>query len=90
MNPSQVLKVITKINNKINNDQTYLTLKTNGFDCSVEFLSFRIWCSSDDNRKFDDNKNDYESLETFLKRTMKDTIQYLFNELAFPKEKGQD
>ena len=47
-----------------------LYFRTDGFGELVEFLGERIWCSEDDERNYDEEKDDFEPIEDFLRRTI--------------------
>jgi hypothetical protein len=43
-----------------------LILSTDGLTLQVEFLGMSIWNSEEDEREFNEEKNEYESLELFM------------------------
>jgi len=52
-----------------------LTLNTDGESIVIEFLDcFRLWFSDEDNREFYDHMNDYQPLETYLRKEAQEII----------------
>ena len=55
-------------------DEIYLEIHTNGFCIVVKFLGEQIWSSENEDRNFDDDANEWEPLEPFLRKKCKDLI----------------
>ena len=52
-----------------------LELQTDGFAINITFMgSFRLWCDDDEEREFDEIKNEYEPLEPYLRRKTQEMI----------------
>ena len=52
-----------------------LEFYSDGNDFCIEFLGVQIWNSEDDEREYDDDKDDYvESIKAYVYRTMVETI----------------
>jgi len=47
-----------------------LVLNTDGMSVGVDFLGVRIWDDNTDSREFLEDRNDYEPLEPFLRKTI--------------------
>ena len=62
----------------------HFELQTSG-DCSIiNFCGYPLWNSEDDEREWLENKNDYESLEDYLLRALKnyrDNISNIISEM---------
>jgi hypothetical protein len=56
-----------------------LRISTDGYCINVTFLGECIWSSEDDDRKFDDDKNEFEHFDEFFKNKI--------NELASARGK---
>jgi hypothetical protein len=74
--------VISKINeesyDKFEGSEFFtLSYTSDGKNIKIEFLGESIWESYDDARDFDEDKNEYEPLETFLKREINKMIDSL-------------
>lgn len=50
----------------IDDNGDLLTFSGDGTNLIIEYLGFKIWNSNDDQRKFDEQKNDYEPMEPYL------------------------
>ena len=73
-------KIILEINQSINEmaslhnsllqtffeENSPVTINTNGYECIISFLNFPIWYSNEDERPFDENKNEYMPLKEWL------------------------
>lgn len=63
-----------EISEKINDDKIlyeydlYFEYRTTGFIDIVYFCNIQMWNSEDDERKYDEEKDEYEPLEDFLRR----------------------
>ena len=72
----EAIEVVYKLNPDLSDDQLetfgynplWFELHTNGDCVAIEFLGYPIWSSENDEREYLDDKDDYESLEDFLRR----------------------
>lgn len=81
---TEAIEAVTKINEEIY-EQTEekngicffdgLEFSTNGFSMGIEFLGDQIWCDEDDERKYDEDKDEYEPLEGFLRRQIAEVLK---------------
>lgn len=76
MNNIEVLEIVEKINNKLNNGPDYvLTYESDGYSCLIKFLGINFWNSEEDIREI--IGDDYEPLEKYLIRELTDFINGL-------------
>lgn len=68
-------------NNQIQSIDQF-THVTDGFYDLIKFGDTILWCSDDDERLFDEVKNEYEPIEPFIKRVFNNHIEAL-NKLKF-------
>ena len=72
----EVIEIVDKLNPELSDDmlETFgynpfgFELHTNGDCVAIEFLGYPIWSSENDEREYDDEKDDYKPLEEFLRR----------------------
>jgi len=79
---NEVLEAVRKLNEEIMEDNEggteyccFWVLETNGIDIIINFLGQGMWRSDEDERDFDESKNEYEPLEPFLRRESKKISQ---------------
>lgn len=52
-----------------------LEFMSNGENCTIEYMGIQIWNSEDDQREYDDEKDDYvESIQSYVKKEMKNIL----------------
>ena len=68
----QALAAVSAINDDMDQEsdsQFHLVeLRTTGYAILVQWLGRTVWSSEDDERAFDEERNEYEPLEPFLRR----------------------
>jgi hypothetical protein len=62
-----------------------MMVETNGTQTIITFMGVRLWYSDEDEREYDESKEDYEPLLGFLERRVKEEIEF-FSRLLKPKE----
>jgi hypothetical protein len=50
---------------------------TNGLASAIEFMGINIWCSENDEREYDEEKDDYEPMMAFIRRQVKTFVMEL-------------
>lgn len=55
-----------KVRNAAENYGNFLDFSTDGYATAVTFMGLQIWCSEDDDRKYDEEKGEYEPMEAYL------------------------
>ncbi|HDZ25766.1 hypothetical protein LCGC14_1796160 [marine sediment metagenome] len=82
----EALKAIGSINQEIYDffeekySETFpiLELQTDGFYIIINFMgNYRLWFSEEDEREFDEDKNDYEPFEPYLRRETQKIIDQI-------------
>lgn len=76
---NEILKAVEEINDEINEqlfetDEIKLSVYTDGNGHCVKFCGIRIWHSDDDERKYDDEKDEYESFNIFFRRAVNEIL----------------
>lgn len=71
-----VREINEKIYNRFENDDNLLILNTDGFNIKILFRNTVLWRSYDDERVFIEDANEYEPLEHFIVKELK---QYIIN-----------
>lgn len=80
---NEIIEAIGNINNnfiEVSEENGYdyqLELISNGNTFVIRWLDITIWNSDDDSRQFDEDKNEYEPLEQFLKKRIKQLFDNL-------------
>lgn len=82
---NEAIEVVEKLNQEVydyfeNYGLTYslLELKTDGFSIIINFMGqHRLWFSEEDEREFDDEINEYEPLEQYLRRETQEIINQI-------------
>jgi hypothetical protein len=80
-----VLKIVEDLNN------AYMEVKglapfyitTDGVSVGVFFLEAPLWCSAEDEREYDEEKEEYEPLEDYLKRELRNLAKNILE--VFPE-----
>ncbi len=71
----EALKAVEKLNREIPDS---FELHTDGYSIVIMFISnFQLWCSDDDEREFNENKNEYEPLEGYLRKEVQKAINQI-------------
>ena len=55
----------------------YLEIMSNWFCTKITFLSYDIWNSEDDEREFNEEKGEYEPLESYLRKKVCEILMAL-------------
>ncbi len=85
MEMQEIYKVIGNIQEDMikqtdNSDYGYsIVMNSNGSEIFIKFFDCFIWRSDEDEREFDDEINEYEDLETFLRTEIQMIIDELKN-----------
>ena len=67
--------IIDRYGDKDCEEGYYLYITTDVFCYNIDFLGKIIWSSENDERKFDEEKDEYEPLIVFLKRAYNQEIE---------------
>jgi hypothetical protein len=78
-------KVVLYLNSElIDNNEDFcvnfgmgLTYKTDGYSRIIEFMEFTLWSDEDDERDYNEETDEFEQLEPFLKRKFNELIDNL-------------
>lgn len=77
----EAYKVVSYLNDILWGESEYigdfLEVRATGYSISIYFASYRMWRSDDDYREFDEDKNEYEPLEGFIRREFNEHISRL-------------
>jgi hypothetical protein len=90
-----VIEIVQKLNEYINQhgggaSLFLLEVKTDGEDCVVEFMGFNIWHKNEDMRWLVEGTEEYEPLETYLKRECNQILpMQRFNDTNLMVKNGQ-
>jgi hypothetical protein len=77
---NDIVHVVDILNEKYYNDEyTIFEMNTDGYTIIIKCCGFVIWNNEDDDREFDENKNEYELLVPFLIKRSEKLIKYLYN-----------
>ena len=85
---NEVLNAVENINQEVYDffEEKYgetfpiLELQTDGFAINITFMgSFRLWCDDDEEREFNEIKNEYEPLEPYLRKETQRLIDQIGN-----------
>lgn len=82
---NEAIEVVEKLNQKIYDyfesyGLTYplLELSTDGFSIIIDFMGqHRLWFSEEDEREFNEETNEYELLEVYLRRETQEIINQI-------------
>jgi len=82
MNILEVEKVVGELNDEMHSqvdyDNIYLEVRSNSYCIVIEFLGIQLWTSDWDSREYlDEDKDIYESLDTYLRREINNEIAKL-------------
>ena len=81
--PEELLDSVNSINEDIcdqcENEEAFLSLfiHTDGFCANVMWLGIYIWCSENDERIENEETGEYEPIEGFLRRQVKELLEKL-------------
>lgn len=86
MDIQEISKIVEKINEEYFENLSedclyYLEIRTNGYGTKVVFMDNTLWKDYDDEREWNEERNDYEPLEEYLKKKIVELLQPLFNVL---------
>jgi len=88
MKTEKILSIIFLINEECEDEESILSLQTNGFCNQIVLDQVLLWSDEDDDRKFDETLNQYEPLEDFLTREIEKRVDHLLAVLqAFKKKR---
>ena len=71
----QILSVLDLCNEDL--DESPVSLHTNGYVNNIVLDEFCIWSDQDDERKFNEESNEYEPLKDFIVKRLAERIQFL-------------
>ena len=83
---NDIIKIIENINEDIYKSKAFYltgytlnlcTLVYYGYGTYIEFLNMTLWNSEEDEREFDEEANEWEPLEPFLRNEINKIIQEL-------------
>jgi len=85
MNNDDIIKIVNRLNDElydqnpilISNYGIYLEFSSVGYSSIIKFLDIVIWDEDNDERDFDESKNEYEPLKFFLIRKINDILEKL-------------
>ena len=61
--------------NLIGDEEYYVSMDTNGYECVVEFYNIRLWSTMDDERDYNEY-DEQEPLEPFLRQALNIELVY--------------
>ena len=79
----KIIEIIEKLNEEIydnggDEEFTYFDFRTNGTSAIINFMgNYQMWHSDEDEREYNDDKDEYESLEQYLRREAKEIINQI-------------
>jgi hypothetical protein len=81
----EIVRIINEINDNMydsnpkffNEYNCYCEVSSNGLQTIVKFLDICIWDEDNDDRKFNEDANEYESLESYLREKITKIIKEL-------------
>jgi len=84
-NYKEIIEIVEKINGEVFEHlerfgltYPFFELRTDGFSIIIIFMGYhRIWFSDEDEREFDEDKNEYEPLERYLRREAQKIIDQI-------------
>jgi len=93
-NVAEIIEIINELNNLfyIRTGNEWLSpyeFVSNGDSTKIMFLQQELWYSEDDMREFDEEKNEYEPLETYIIRESISVIEKL-NEFLSPLKEEEE
>jgi hypothetical protein len=78
MKSQEIIEVIETLNqemfNNTGNEYMFLSFHTNGWCQRIDFLGCQLWTDDDDMREYNEESDEYEPLETYLRRTLREEI----------------
>jgi hypothetical protein len=82
MDYKEIIELVDKLQWEIydtTNEEQYLfiTVSFSNGNCLIEFLGLLIWYSDDDMREYDDDLDEYEPLEGYLRREINKEMEKL-------------
>lgn len=95
MIPEEYIHIVNNLNDHLQTIDpktcSCFSYNTNGYQTLIMFDDVIIWTDVDDERFFDENKNDYEPLEPFIKREfnkyLDDMNKFRFNIKSYNKNR---
>lgn len=79
----EAIQIVTDLNDQLfnnlgeNADYPDFSVVTNGLNFKIIFQEICLYSSIDDEREFDDEKNDYEPLDVFIQKQVVSSIKDL-------------
>lgn len=94
MDPKEIIDVVEELNElcvcaEDTSEEFYWTLKSTGTCSIIEYVGVTMWCSEEDEREFNEEKNEYEPLIDYLIRAQNRLIENLSKLRINPERSGK-
>ena len=75
---NEAIKAVDELNDLLPiNSEQFFTINYSSYWTSVSFGDIRLWDSENDDREFNENKNEYEPFMSFLKKQLGNKVEEL-------------